>query len=220
MRRGGKATANCYRSRGKAVDWISFWLAVCVCVREANLQLKTLFILSQGQWGRFRNRLNRTGQHSLAHFRDPQTSRAIDWYFALGGTNGPGPVGSYRHCLVRPHCCCSTFTRLDCKTFFPAWNSNQFFCSVSSQKPYFLYNTLLRNLFIFFKGWSCSLSWNCTEPSNVTEACFLVIAIMGATCWHCTVSMLVQNTLNIDGWWFDTSETWTLWETWTNSYTP
>lgn len=90
---------------------------------KAKLQLRTLYSLSQGQRGRFRLRLklDRTGQHGLAHVTDPQTNRAIDWYFALGGTNGRVPVGSYRHCLVQSHCCCSTSTKLDYK-IFSAWN--------------------------------------------------------------------------------------------------
>ncbi len=87
-----------------------------VCVREAKLQLKRLFLFLQGQRGRFRNRLGRTGQHGVAHFRDPRNNRVIDWHFALGRTNGPWPVGSYRHCLVQSHFCCSTCTVLDYKT--------------------------------------------------------------------------------------------------------
>lgn len=115
----------------------------------------TLCFLSQGQRGRLRNRLHRTGQHGVAHIRYPQTNRAIDWYFALGGTNGPGPVGPNRHCPVQSHCCCSTSTELDYETIRTAWNSLSSFFVQSDLKSltFCMTHYFWVQKSFFFKGW-------------------------------------------------------------------
>lgn len=114
--RWGEEARQPQTATGTEVRQDMLYSLVLPCWGEAGLQLITLCFLSQGQWGRLRNRLHRAG-HRVAYFRDPQTNRAIDWYFALGGTNGPGPVGPNRHCPVQSHCCCSTSTKLDYETF-------------------------------------------------------------------------------------------------------
>lgn len=138
-----------------------------MCVNEAKLQLKPLYLFiffSQGQRGRFRNRLNRTGQHGLAHFRDPRTNWVIDWYFALGGTNGPGPVGSYRHCLVQQTAAAVPWLQ---NIFFQPEIHSSFLLSQISKALLFVWDTTFeycaQTLFFLKVG----LRLNCTELWNM-----------------------------------------------------
>lgn len=191
MRRRGRATANCCRNWGKAVDW-NLYLLVCLCVSMKQNSNWSLFIylfiyFSQGQRGRFRNGLNRTGQHGLAHFRDPRTNWVIDWYFALGGTNGPGPVGSYRHCLVQQTAAAVPWLQ---NIFFQPEIHSSFLLSQISKALLFVWDTTFEYCAqtLFFKGWSLLKLHRivkCDVVEHVSSVLSLLVLLAGAEQFPC-----------------------------------
>lgn len=102
MRKGGKATANCYRNRGKSAWLKSTTLLCCVCVwLWSKTPAEHAFVFMQGQWGRFRNRLNRIGQHCVAHFR--KTHRPIRWSTGILHWAGPSDLPDHTDTALSSH---------------------------------------------------------------------------------------------------------------------